>query len=255
MNLRDATEDDVEAIRTVASRSLTTSYSHFLADETIDDAVASWYGESFEDELTSDGTVIVVAETDDGVVGFAQSELVGEGHNTGQILWIHVDPDHRGDGSGVRLLARTREELLESGADLIRATVLERNEEGNEFYRSHGFEEAGTVEIDVGDETHTENVFVERDFDAADGDDGWRSLTPVATGNGDGEVYVSYGEVTRGSDAPFYTAYESDEGTRRYGWFCGNCDSLDNAMDAMGRIECNVCGNRRKATRWDASYL
>jgi hypothetical protein len=26
-------------------------------------------------------------------------------------------------------------------------------------------------------------------------------------------------------------------------------------MDSMGRIVCNNCGNKRKATRWDASYL
>jgi len=72
----------------------------------------------------------------------------------------------------------------------------------------------------------------------------------------DGEtVYVSYGEAARGTRAPFYTTYKSEDRHDRYAWFCGNCDSIDNAMDAMGRIECNNCGNRRKATRWDASYL
>jgi len=67
---------------------------------------------------------------------------------------------------------------------------------------------------------------------------------------------VSYGEAARGTRAPFYTTYKSEDRHDRYAWFCGNCDSIDNAMDAMGRIECNNCGNRRKATRWDASsYL
>jgi len=47
-----------------------------------------------------------------------------------------------------------------------------------------------------------------------------------------------------------------DEGrSDRYGYYCGNCDRLANAMDSMGRVECNECGNARKPTRWDAAYL
>ncbi|MCU4740136.1 GNAT family N-acetyltransferase [Natronoglomus mannanivorans] len=257
MNLREATEDDLETVRSIAHSSLSSSYSHFLDEETIDDAVEQWYGESLADDMANEDFLVLVAEEDGEVVAFSQSEFVGDGHNTGQILWIHVDPDARGSGTGVRLLARTREELLESGAEHIRATVLEDNETGNEFYDSHGFERSGTIEVDIGEETYTENVFVESESDDddsdGDGDDSWRALEEVTVD--DESVFVSYGEVARGSDAPFYTAYEHENSTSRYGWFCGNCDSLDNAMDSMGRIQCNSCGNHRKATRWDASYL
>jgi hypothetical protein len=67
-------------------------------------------------------------------------------------------------------------------------------------------------------------------------------------------VYVSRSEGERGSKAPFFTAYRTPDGDQRYGYFCSNCQSFDNAMDAMGRIECNRCGNRRKATEWDAAH-
>ncbi|WP_255170730.1 DUF5816 domain-containing protein [Natrononativus amylolyticus] len=67
-------------------------------------------------------------------------------------------------------------------------------------------------------------------------------------------VYVSETEGDRGSKAPFLVAYESLEGERRYGWFCANCESFDNAMDSMGRIQCNRCGNFRKPTEWDAAH-
>jgi hypothetical protein len=30
---------------------------------------------------------------------------------------------------------------------------------------------------------------------------------------------------------------------------------MDVAVDTMGRIECNDCGNVSKATRWDAAYM
>lgn len=250
MNLREASREDLEAIREIARASLSESYTHFLDEETIEAAVEQWYGDQLAAELETDEVLVVVAETDDGLIGFSQSVFVGERHKTGQILWIHVDPDHRGAATGVRLLARTREELIADGADTVRATVLEGNEGGNEFYRAHGFEEAGTVEVEIGGRTYTENVFVENGIE---GDETWRSLERVDL---EGRtVYVGYGEAARGTDAPFYAAYESDDRARRYGWFCGNCDSLDNAMNSMGQIECNACGNRRKATRWDAAYL
>ncbi len=71
----------------------------------------------------------------------------------------------------------------------------------------------------------------------------------------DGEtVYVSRTEGDRGSKGPFLVAYRSPDGTERYGWFCANCESFDVAMDAMGRVQCNRCGNFRKPTEWDAAH-
>jgi len=67
-------------------------------------------------------------------------------------------------------------------------------------------------------------------------------------------VYVSTEEGDKGSKGPFMVAYSTPEGDRKYGWWCSNCESVDNAMDAMGRIQCNVCGNFRKPTEWDAAH-
>ena len=73
--------------------------------------------------------------------------------------------------------------------------------------------------------------------------------------NPEGEtIYVATDEGAIGSDGPFYAAYLTSDRERRYGWFCSNCESFDNAMDPMGRVECNRCGNRRKATEWDAAH-
>ncbi|MFC6717653.1 DUF5816 domain-containing protein [Natrialbaceae archaeon GCM10025810] len=78
-------------------------------------------------------------------------------------------------------------------------------------------------------------------------------MQPWTTDDGE-TVYVSERAGDKGSKGPFLVAYESPDGRNRYGWFCTNCESLDNAMDAMGRIQCNVCGNFRKATEWDAAH-
>jgi hypothetical protein len=67
-------------------------------------------------------------------------------------------------------------------------------------------------------------------------------------------VYVDAAGGDRGSKGPFLSAYLSPRGDRRYGWFCTVCETFDNAMDSMGRIECNECGNFRKPTEWDAAH-
>ena len=67
-------------------------------------------------------------------------------------------------------------------------------------------------------------------------------------------LFVDRSDADRGSKGPFYVVYTSDEATRRWGYFCGNCETFDNAMDTMGRIECNTCGNIRKPEEWDAAH-
>ena len=76
-----------------------------------------------------------------------------------------------------------------------------------------------------------------------------------ATTTADGEtVYVSRDDGERGSKGPFFVVYGSESSEDRYGYLCGNCERIDNAMDPMGRIECNACGNIRKPTEWDAAH-
>jgi hypothetical protein len=67
-------------------------------------------------------------------------------------------------------------------------------------------------------------------------------------------VYVATDEERVGSEGPFNVVYRSEDGDRRWGYLCSVCDSLDTAMDTMGRIVCNECGNVRKPEEWDAAH-
>lgn len=67
-------------------------------------------------------------------------------------------------------------------------------------------------------------------------------------------LYVDRDERERGSKGPFFVAYADPDGTSRWGFFCDNCETFNNAMDAMGRIRCNVCHNVRKPDEWDAAH-
>ena len=76
-------------------------------------------------------------------------------------------------------------------------------------------------------------------------------MEQMTTGTGV-TVYVSEEEVERGSKGPFRVTYLTPASDVRYGFFCANCGSFDVAMDTMGRIVCNQCGNTKKADEWDA---
>ena len=71
----------------------------------------------------------------------------------------------------------------------------------------------------------------------------------------DGEtLYVAHDEAERGSKAPFFVVYVTEDRSRRWGYFCSNCETLDTAVDSMGRIQCNGCSNLHKAEEWDAAH-
>jgi hypothetical protein len=67
-------------------------------------------------------------------------------------------------------------------------------------------------------------------------------------------LYVDRTEGRRGSKEPFYVVYADGDGETRWGFYCRNCETTDNAVDAMGRIQCNECSNRTKAEEWDAAH-
>ncbi|WP_254278808.1 DUF5816 domain-containing protein [Haloarcula marina] len=67
-------------------------------------------------------------------------------------------------------------------------------------------------------------------------------------------LYVDRTDADIGTNGPFYVVYADADGERRWGYFCGNCETFDNAMDSMGRIRCNVCSNLRKPDEWDAAH-
>lgn len=76
----------------------------------------------------------------------------------------------------------------------------------------------------------------------------------TVTGPADQTLYVDSQEGKRGQKGPFYVVYADEEQETRWGFFCSNCETLDNAVDAMGRVQCNVCSNRTKAEEWDAAH-
>ena len=240
LEIREATEDDGPAVRSVAVRSMEASYS--LSPSTIESAIRQWYGvDSFAEKLADDEVHILIVEKDDEPVAFSESALVDD---RGDIHWIHVAAMHRGEGIGHTLYEATRERLEEAGAETIRGLVLAMNTEGNRFWERRGLTKVGEGTVEIDGTAFVENVYV--DQDAVD-------LQPIVVD--DRELYIDRSESDRGSDGPFYTVYSTEDKENRYSFFCGACESLVTSMDTMGRLSCEECGNQLKPTRWDAAYL
>jgi predicted SPOUT superfamily RNA methylase MTH1 len=76
----------------------------------------------------------------------------------------------------------------------------------------------------------------------------------TVTGPADQTLHVDSQVGKRGQKGPFYVVYADEDQETRWGFYCSNCETLDNAVDAMGRVQCNVCSNRTKAEEWDAAH-
>ncbi|WP_411965048.1 N-acetyltransferase family protein [Haloferax sp. YSMS24] len=160
MSIRVATEADIDAIRQVAKRSWETDYPEILTRETIEEGFNDWYArEQIADALFPARSLVLVAERDDAVVGFAHATWSSD-EREGYILRLYVHPDYRRQNVGHELLNRTRTELSEEGVTRINAMVLAENEPGNNFYEQFGFEFVDETQTTIGGNAYRENRYV-----------------------------------------------------------------------------------------------
>ncbi|WP_232701313.1 GNAT family N-acetyltransferase [Halobacterium wangiae] len=248
MDVREATTADRDGIRRVADASLEATYADALGEDIVRTAAEEWYqDERLADRLDDDGVQYLVLADGDEVVAFSESEFDGDA--AAAIEWLHVHPDYRDRGFGVRLLERTEAALTKSGANRIEGRVLAANDEGNQFYQAHGYARTGEHSVDVAGNDYTEHLYVKVPGGGSSAELTERVETAA------GPMFVAFDERERGSKAPFYTAYRNENRESKYGFYCANCQSINTSMDSMGRVHCEDCGNQRKATRWDSSYL
>jgi GNAT superfamily N-acetyltransferase len=240
--------------------------------------------------VAADTTARDDADGERTVAGYAEAVIDDEG--AGEIRWLFVDPEHRGRGIGTELFETVTERLRDQGVDDPRAATLQANQEGHQFFDAFGYDEVGERSVEIADQSLVEYVFenaatdeeksdrtaseAETETETGGGsaagqgdetDDGSWAVTEfpgaeerdgeiVATTDDGEEKYLDREEPQTGREAPFFPAYSDSQFEDRYGFYCGNCGSLDVQVDEMERSECSDCGNAHAAKDdHDASYL
>ncbi|MEM4780578.1 MAG: GNAT family N-acetyltransferase [Halalkalicoccus sp.] len=250
MEITDATAEDAEAIQGVAERSMEASYA--LSPEAIGGIVEEEFDPDRIADLAENDEAVVLVATDGGKVGgFVTAEVDGE---AGTLTWLHVATEFRGMGMGSGLFEAARDRLHEAGVESVRARELTDNAEGQGFFEYFGFEKAEQERIEIAGEEFVVEVFAENAAETG-GEDETQNEPRETVETDDGTVYIDRSEELPGESGPFFVAYADENYDERYSFYCGNCESIVEAVDGMDRIECGECGNLNKPDEWDGSYL
>ncbi len=154
MNVRSATADDFDPITAVARATWHDTYDELDADM-IDRTVDDWYTDDSM-PLEAPGTVVLVAEVDDEIVGFTHAVVQGE---TADILRMYVHPDHQGAGVGSDLHERLMAEIEAQEAERVRSFDFAFNDASRAFYEGLGFEQTDEGEVEIDGEYYAEAVY------------------------------------------------------------------------------------------------
>ncbi len=253
MEFDDATDDDREAIREVARKSIEASYA--LSPRTVETLLETEFDGGRLADLIEGESALVARDDEEGVVGF----FLGTAEDgVGTVEWIHVATEARGQGVGRELYERGTERLRDRGAERIRAEVLADNAQGRTFFEQFGLEADDQRDVEIGEESFRAHVYTEGDSDDevsphTESDPVVDAGETVEARNGE-TVYLGDEELP-GEQGPFYVAYEGESRDDPYSFVCGNCGTLVEAVDSLDRVECEECGNLNTPDEWDGSYL
>jgi ribosomal protein S18 acetylase RimI-like enzyme len=250
MEITDATKEDADAIRGVAERSMEASYA--VSPDTLEAILDEQFDPDRLSELIEDDdSVLLVAKDGGEIAGFVEAEISG---GAGTLIWLHVATEFRGMGAGSGLFEAARERLHDEGVENVRARELADNAEGQGFFEYFGFEESEQDRIEIAGENLVVEIFAENE-EELEGEDETESEAQETVETDDGTVHIDRSDELPGESGPFFIAYTDEEYNEQYGFYCGHCESLVEAVDSMDRIECGTCGNLNKPDEWDGGYL
>lgn len=141
MNIRPATPGDAAAIAAVGRETWHDTYDEIMGHETVAERVADRYDpETVRGYFDDEAFRAYVAETADGVVGYAHSRPDPE-TDAWHLPAVYVRPDAQGQGIGDALVERVEADAREADAAVVRLVVLAANEGVRGFYEARGYEE------------------------------------------------------------------------------------------------------------------
>lgn len=258
-SIRPAESGDTERIQELVDSSMTTSYA--LSPQDIETITDTEFSESaLEDRVDDEETIVLVGEVDDVLAGVTEATISDD---TGEIRWLHVDPERRGAGLGTALFERLTSELEERGIDEPRAVSLASNTSAGTFFERFNYEKVDERQTDIGGRETIEYVYKHGDHTSETSAEGAEPVAdslddeyPETITMQDGEELYLGEDPFRGSEGLFTATFRDSDRAERYGFYCLNCGSADVSMDELERVRCGNCGNTRKPDdHYDGSYL
>ncbi|GGG90349.1 GNAT family N-acetyltransferase [Staphylococcus pragensis] len=132
--VREATANDVVAIRDVATKAWYNTYLNIYAASTINELLAASYNETHLKKRLEE-QLFLVAEEEEEIVGFANfiygKELYLSAH------YVHPESQHKGYGTS---LLEKGLEYFQDKYDVVYLEVDNKNEGAIKYYQNHGFE-------------------------------------------------------------------------------------------------------------------
>jgi ribosomal protein S18 acetylase RimI-like enzyme len=146
VTVRRATVADTPGMGRVHVRAWRTAYRGHMPDDFLDglraeDRAAYWEAALARDDWPG---VVLVAEHDGEVVGFAALGPSPNPEGAGELFAINVDPAHWGSGAGRALLEAAQDELARLGFAETVLWVLPANARARRFYERAGWASDGT---------------------------------------------------------------------------------------------------------------
>lgn len=145
--IRDARPEDAVPLATVHVSSWQEAYRGLIDQAFLDSLDVAGRTESWDRIIRQHRARVLVAEDDDGVIGFC---TVGQSSDEGwgEVFSIYLSPSHWRRGVGSRLLASGERALAEAGEERALLWVLDTNRRARAFYERQAWMLAKPIRIE-----------------------------------------------------------------------------------------------------------
>lgn len=141
--VRKAREADAPKLAEVKIASWKTIYKGVAPDEVLKALDAKAEAEKFRKQIAAGKEHLFVAESREGILGYAIAAAPGKEGEPGELVSLYVAPASMGAGVGQNLFDVALTDLAEQRAQEAFLWVVEGNSRARAFYEHHGFKDDG----------------------------------------------------------------------------------------------------------------
>jgi ribosomal protein S18 acetylase RimI-like enzyme len=157
VHLRPARPEDACALATLARDSFVAAFGHLYRAEDLAAFLAAHKTvERYRQNLADSGTLIQLAEADDGLAGYCQLRRPSafrsksDASSPIELQQLYLAPGMTGRGTGAALMEWALEQARALGSDAVQLSVFSENYAAQRFYARFGFARIADVDFWVG---------------------------------------------------------------------------------------------------------